>query len=123
MRKRIGILLALIFYYSGLISLFRWHMRRSGKRMIILNYHNANANLRSHMLYLRRHYRIMHLEDALEWLYSPHSTDEHDTRTPLVMTFDDGYHDNYTHAFAFAQELQIPITIFLIPGYLDGGHY
>jgi peptidoglycan/xylan/chitin deacetylase (PgdA/CDA1 family) len=91
--------------------------------MIILNYHNANANLRSHMLYLRRHYRIMHLEDALERLYSPHSTDEHDTRTPLVMTFDDGYHDNYTHAFAFAQELQIPITIFLIPGYLDGGHY
>jgi peptidoglycan/xylan/chitin deacetylase (PgdA/CDA1 family) len=120
MRTRIGILLAGIFYYSGLISLFRRRMSRSGKHLIILNYHNADANLRSHMLYLRRYYRVMHLEDALEWLYSPQATDEHDTRTPLVLTFDDGYHDNYTQAFAFAQELQIPITIFLIPGYLDG---
>jgi peptidoglycan/xylan/chitin deacetylase (PgdA/CDA1 family) len=120
MRTRIGIFLAAVFYYSGLVSVFRWRMSRSGKRVIILNYHNADTNLRSHMLYLRRHYRIMHLEDALEWLYSPQATAEYDTRTPLVMTFDDGYHDNYTRAFAFAQELQIPITIFLIPGYLDG---
>lgn len=120
MRTRIGILLAALFYYSGLIGLSRWRMSRSGKHVIILNYHNANTNLRRHMLYLRRHYRIMHLEDALEWLYAPQSADEHDTRTPLVMTFDDGYHDNYTQAFAFAQELQVPMTIFLIPGYLDG---
>jgi peptidoglycan/xylan/chitin deacetylase (PgdA/CDA1 family) len=120
MRTRIGIFLAAILYYSGLVDCFRWYVSRSGKRLIILNYHNANTNLRSHMLYLRRHYRIMHLEDALEWLYSPQTSDEHDKRQPLVLTFDDGYHDNYTHAFAYAQELQIPITIFLIPGYLDG---
>lgn len=120
MRTRIGIFLAALLYYSGLVSFFRWRMSRSGKRIVILNYHNADTNLRNHMLYLRRHYRIMHLEDALEWLYSSQTTNEHDTRTPLVMTFDDGYHDNYTHAFAYAQELQVPITIFLIPAYLDG---
>src|SRR5205823_4177173 len=34
---------------------------------------------------------------------------------------DDGYHDNYTHAFALAQKLQVPITIFLIPGYIESG--
>ena len=38
------------------------------------------------------------------------------------MTFDDGYHDNYTHAFALARELEMPITIFLIPGYIASGN-
>ena len=37
------------------------------------------------------------------------------------MTFDDGYRDNYTHAFALAHELQIPFTIFLIPCYTENG--
>ncbi len=40
---------------------------------------------------------------------------------PLVLTFDDGYHDNYTHGFKLASELQVPITIFLIPGYIESG--
>ncbi len=124
MRRRIGIFVALIFYYSGLVKLFRWRMRRSGKRLLILNYHHASGgDLRSHMLYFRRHYRVMHLEDALEWLYSSQTEQDHDVRTPLVLTFDDGYRDNYTHAFALARELQVPITIFVIPGYLDADSY
>jgi len=40
----------------------------------------------------------------------------------LAVTFDDGYYDNYTHAFALARELQVPITIFLIPGYIECGN-
>jgi peptidoglycan/xylan/chitin deacetylase (PgdA/CDA1 family) len=66
---------------------------------------------------------MLHLEEALEELYTPpgERKQERDRRTPLVLTFDDGYHDNYTHAFALACELQIPITIFLIPGYVENG--
>ena len=44
-----------------------------------------------------------------------------DQRTPLVLTFDDGYRDHYTHALALSRELQVPITIFLIPGYIQNG--
>jgi peptidoglycan/xylan/chitin deacetylase (PgdA/CDA1 family) len=64
---------------------------------------------------------MLHLEDALEELYTPHVRGTQDKRTMLVLTFDDGYHDNYTHAFSLARELQVPITIFLIPGYLESG--
>ncbi|MGZ6391468.1 MAG: polysaccharide deacetylase family protein, partial [Ktedonobacterales bacterium] len=46
-----------------------------------------------------------------------------DWRTPLVLTFDDGYRDNYAVAYALARELQIPLTIFLIPGYIDSGDH
>jgi peptidoglycan/xylan/chitin deacetylase (PgdA/CDA1 family) len=68
---------------------------------------------------------MLHLEEALEELYTPSKDGKHrgDRRTPLVLTFDDGYHDNYTHAFALACELQIPITLFLIPGYVESGDY
>ena len=93
----------------------------------ILTYHRASGggDLRHHLLYLRRHYRMLHLEEALEELYTP-SKDGEDRcgrRTPLVLAFDDGYRDTYTRAFALACELQIPITIFLIPGYVESGDY
>ncbi len=63
----------------------------------------------------------MHLEDALEEFYTLHKEKKQrrDRRLPLVLTFDDGYHDNYTHGFALAQQLRVPFTIFLIPGYLE----
>lgn len=122
-REQIGIAVAACFYYSGLIKLARWLMRRAEPRLIILNYHRASGgDLRRHLLYLRRHYRMLHLEDALAELYSG-KMQEHDRRTPLVLTFDDGYYDNYSHAFKLAQELHVPITIFLIPGYIDSGDY
>jgi peptidoglycan/xylan/chitin deacetylase (PgdA/CDA1 family) len=92
--------------------------------LIILCYHQATGeNLRDHLLYLRRHYRLLHLETALEELYTPSTSDsrKRDQRTPLVVTFDDGYHDNYTNAFALACELQVPITIFLVLGYIESG--
>jgi peptidoglycan/xylan/chitin deacetylase (PgdA/CDA1 family) len=126
MRKEAGIFVAACFYYSGLVKLARWFMQRSGHQVIILNYHRATGgDLRRHLVYLSRHYRMLHLEEALEELFTPDKERKQgrDRRTPLTLTFDDGYHDNYTHAFALARELQIPLTIFLIPGYVDSGDY
>lgn len=122
MRKRLGIIVAACLYYSGLVALARFFVSRSGKRLIILNYHRASGgDLRKHLMHLRRYYRVMHLEEALQALYTP--TYSRDRRTLLVLTFDDGYHDNYTHAFTLARSLSVPITIFLIPGYLESGDY
>src|SRR5260221_11182559 len=126
LRKRVLMFIAACFYYSGLVKLARWWTRRSGQRLVILNYHCATGgDLRRHLLYLRRHYRILHLEAALEELYtSPlEGYQKQDRRTPLVLTFDDGYHDNYSDGFALARELQVPITIFLIPSYIESGDY
>lgn len=122
--KWIEIFLAACFYYTGLVSLFRWWKQRSGQTLVILNYHQASrGDLQRHLLYLRRHYRVLHLENALEELYMPCSGElqRKDRRTPLVVTFDDGNRDNYTHGFKLARELQVPITMFLIPGYIESG--
>src|SRR5438874_11766766 len=115
MRKRLLICIAACFYYSGLVKLARWWVNRSGQYLVILNYHQATTgDLLSHLHYLYHHYRILPLETALEELYMPDKGARWlgDRRTPLVLTFDDGYHDNYTHAFALARTLQVPFTIF-----------
>ncbi len=107
MRKRVLTFIAACLYYSGLIKLARWWIRRSEQHLIILNYHQATGgDLRRHLLYLRRHYRILHLEEALEELYMPSKNGKQagDRRTPLVLTFDDGYYDNYTHGLALARD-------------------
>ena len=122
MLRLVEILIAACFYYSGLVKLGRWWTRRSGQRLVILCYHRATGgDLRRHLLYLRRHYRVLHLEAALEELYTTHKSGRQrpDWRPPLVLTFDDGNRDNYTHGFKLASELQVPITIFLIPGYIE----
>ena len=124
MFKRLEILIAACLYYSGLVKLARWWTQRSGQRLVILCYHRAAGNyLRQQLLYLNRHYRVLHLETALEELYKPYKNELQRSarRTLLVLAFDDGYHDNYTDGFALARELQIPITVFLVPGYIESG--
>ncbi len=122
MYGRVRLYISACFYYSGLINLIRWWTQRASSRLTILYYHQASkSNLRSHWLYLRRHYRIRPLEEALEELSMPNKqgSSGKDRRSLLALTFDDGYDDNYTHAFPLACELQIPITIFLIPEYIE----
>src|SRR2546429_4964269 len=89
MRNRILLFVSACLYYSGLIKLSRWWTRRSGRYLVILNYHRAaGEDLRQHLLYLRRHFRILHLEAALEALYAPPKEGlwRKDRRTPLVLT-------------------------------------
>ena len=33
---------------------------------------------------------------------------------PVCLTFDDGYHDNYTELLPLVEELQVPVTVFVI---------
>lgn len=41
----------------------------------------------------------------------------------IVITFDDGYTDNYVHAFPILKELNMKATIFMIASQVDSGYY
>ncbi|HEU4781978.1 MAG TPA: polysaccharide deacetylase family protein [Ktedonobacterales bacterium] len=127
-------LVAACFYYSGFVPLARWLRRRGrqGQYVVMLNYHRATiGDLSAHLHYLSRHYRVIPLDHALEDLsmspardgasstFVAPSSQDRDHRTPLVITFDDGYFDNYAHAARLAAELRVPITLFLVPGYME----
>src|SRR2546429_8304932 len=97
MHERVRIIIAFCFYYSGLVRLAHWwRQRKPGRQLIILKYHRAShPYLRDQMRYLSRHYRVLHLEDALEELYAAPTSRPQKRPIPVVMTFDVGYRDNY----------------------------
>lgn len=39
---------------------------------------------------------------------------------PIVITFDDGYSDNFTNAFPIMRKYNFPGTVFMVSGYIDG---
>lgn len=124
MRNYLETMIGACFYSSGLVKLARFWTRKSGPKLVILCHHRASGKrLRGQLQYLKRHYRLLHLEAALEELYGAAKDEkpQKDRRTLLAVAFDDGYQDNYTHAFALARELQIPITIFLVLPSIESG--
>lgn len=71
------------------------------------------------------------MEEQLVWLlendYDPiwfedlAHVDEYDK--PIILSFDDGYNDNYTELFPLLKKYNVKATIFVIAGWLDGGTY
>jgi peptidoglycan/xylan/chitin deacetylase (PgdA/CDA1 family) len=64
---------------------------------------------------LERGYQAWPLKKALEWHKAGRAID----RKVFVVTFDDGYANNYLHAWPILRELRVPATIFLATAYLD----
>lgn len=67
---------------------------------------------RSQIEHLKEHYSVVTLTEALRTLGQPSK------KPKVVITFDDGYANNYTVAYPILKELQIPATIFLVPSML-----
>lgn len=71
-----------------------------------------------HLRTLREHFEPVHLDDWLESRAAGRPL----PRLDCAITFDDGWRDNYQHAFPVLMENSMPCTIFLVSG-LVGGHY
>jgi peptidoglycan/xylan/chitin deacetylase (PgdA/CDA1 family) len=74
------------------------------------------------MQHVKRHYAPLRLAEAMARL------DAGEPLPPgaLVVTFDDGYDDNYRVAYPILRELGVPATFFVSTGYIDSGlpyHY
>lgn len=111
---------------SGLNELYR-HLLKN--QTIVLMYHGVakdkwfvsgrnwlqvkESEFRKQMEHLKTHYDVVPLDYALRTL-------GHKSRRPkVVITFDDGYANNYTVAYPILKELQIPATIFLVSSMID----
>ncbi len=66
-----------------------------------------------------------HIEALIEKGYTFIFADEYgmyDTKT-VIMSFDDGYLDNYTEMFPIIKEYNVKVTVFMITDYINGGEY
>ena len=115
-------------FVTTLFYFFTFFRRREG--ILVLLYHRVTDQLSPHELaipvaafrrqmeYLAKNCDVLSMDDLLQVLsgrdasVAPGSSG----RPKVVITFDDGYRDNYTNAYPVLKELGLPATIFLITG-------
>jgi len=112
-------LLCAICYYSGLTWVY--HRMRPRRGLLILAYHRiadleedplglsiGPEDFHQHMQHLAAAYHPVSLGEAMEryedWAH---------IKNEIVVTFDDGYEDNYTAAWPILKKLSIPALVFL----------
>ena len=106
-----------------------------GRRLTVLAYHRVAdhdapgfdaycrnvsatpAEFRGQMDYAAEHFNPVSLDQVEAAL----GGGPHLPRRPLLVTFDDGYHDNLAAAWPMMRERGIPMTIFLATGFVGGG--
>jgi hypothetical protein len=127
LRTTIKELAAPILCAAGVPLFARW--RRSG-RLAILMFHGVEgeplsppcdyvldvATLRRELEYVRRHFHVLPLEEALERL-----RDGTLPRCAATLTFDDGTRNLATHAAPVLRDLQLPAAVFLATGPMGTG--
>ena len=67
------------------------------------------------MEYIRAHYQPITFATLLQYL----DRGEKPPQGAAIITFDDGFADNYHNAFPVLRQLDMPATIFLSTGYID----
>jgi peptidoglycan/xylan/chitin deacetylase (PgdA/CDA1 family) len=116
--KWIKAIISVVFYYTGILALVERISGHNG--VIILAYHRINDEWKNyfnlnvppdafarHLSWLKSHYTVIPLSELLT------SGMRRDDRPAVIITFDDGYKDNYTHAFPLLKQFNMPATIFL----------
>ncbi|MEM7585268.1 MAG: polysaccharide deacetylase family protein, partial [Acidobacteriota bacterium] len=112
---------------SGWLRMARRRRHRRGDfRLYILEYHDVDPErefegtvsaqrFQNHLRHLGRRYRTVTLADAVEHLRAGELGQD-----LIVITFDDGYAGNYEAAWPVLRDENLPATIFLTSGFLDG---
>jgi len=75
-----------------------------------LREHLSISSFRRYLERLQRHYEFISMDHAAKILVG----DEPTIRNAMVVTFDDGYENNFSHALPVLQELSVPATFYVV---------
>lgn len=76
------------------------------------------ASLRAHLQYLKAHFIPVSLDELVRRLRAGE-----DISRCAVLTFDDGWLDNYLYAYPLLQEFKVPATVFLTSGFIGSARW
>jgi peptidoglycan/xylan/chitin deacetylase (PgdA/CDA1 family) len=125
----------LIFDVMLKMGIFSTARRFNSSALTVLNYHRIDDVARSdfdtfapnvtatpaefarQMDYLQEHFSVISCDDLAAWLRGECELPPH----PALITFDDGYYDNYANAYPILKARKLPAVIFLTTG-LIGQH-
>jgi peptidoglycan/xylan/chitin deacetylase (PgdA/CDA1 family) len=112
----------------GIDDVYAFSKKMFAPQISIFVYHRVGPQLHD---WLYRPVNEHVFERQIQWLKSTHSIISleeladsiRERKQPggniAVITFDDGYKDNYLHAFPILKKYQVPATIFLTTGCID----
>lgn len=114
--------------HLGIFDTYAFIRRRLMKSQVaILMYHRISPkrerpylnvisvkSFRRQIEYIFRNYEILSLDELVEYILSEKPL----PKKAVVITFDDGYKDNYLYAYPILQKYHIPATIFLVTGHI-----
>jgi peptidoglycan/xylan/chitin deacetylase (PgdA/CDA1 family) len=128
LRKRSRRILSNALYYSGALWLLAALQFR--RKAFVLMYHRVlpegadtfssesicvrPQTFARQMAFLRRHFRILSLAELAEHLDAGRELPPRS----CVVTFDDGWRDNFEHALPILREQQVPAAIFVATNYI-----
>lgn len=122
--------LACLLYYSGLLRLYQSFARKPFA--VILNYHRVLSpeereyrllpamyvfpkTFEKHLRYLMRNYQVVTMQQLME----ERSSQRANARPLCVITFDDGWSDNYHYALPLLRKYGMPATLFISTEFID----
>ena len=112
------------------ICTFPFVINRKNRSFQIFYYHRVNDDhhpffggtrlniFSAHMELLRNYFCVLPLEELMDRKARCDVPDR-----AVAITFDDGYKDNFTHAFPILKNLELPATIFLTTGAIESGNW
>jgi len=133
LKRVVKLFSGVFFYYSGIVAMIDYlqNLIPNRRNVQILTYHRVNdfellhqlglavsvSNFENQIKYLSRKYNIISLKKAVELLSSKQKI----PKNAMVITFDDGYRDNFTEAFPILKRYEVPFTLFLTANCIDSG--
>ncbi len=112
---------------SRLNRVFRWATASLRRRVVILMYHRvfesssdpwelcvSPGHFGEHLEVLSRNYQVLSLNELVGLLKSAQLP-----KRGVVLTFDDGYADNFWNAKPLLEKYEVPATVFIASGSLD----
>jgi len=127
-------LLAKILVNTGLLPLIGKTSSLFSNKLSILAYHRifnietedefpfdpelisaSTEQFKSQMVHIKKYFNPITFRHLIDHINGKTKL----PKRPVIITFDDGHKDNYTHAYPILRELKIPATIFLSTGYIS----
>lgn len=120
--------------YQRILRKFKHFLGRydTPRGVVILMYHRVNDVLPDHplvtrskefekqMAFLNRHKNIYEVISLKDFEESPERFyNSAKPQTKIIITFDDGYQDNYLHAYPVLKKYKFSATVFLTAGLID----
>ena len=127
LNKKNALLLSLYALLTVMLVFVLWSIRESERSIPVINYHQINP-VDKDALTVPPHVfaaEMKYLHDNGYHTISPDELYAYLTSNtplppkPILITFDDGYEDNYTYAYPILKEYNMKATIFLVSDYMD----